>query len=113
LPDATGRCALSQISVTADATLWIPRWVNEREAPAGVRDIVNAFLRRVEAHERGHVDIHVEAGQEIVGSLRAIAPARSCQQLRAEAEMRVEAIMHRSRARQLDYDVRTRRERAP
>jgi len=104
--DGRSRCSITGVSVVADSTVWIPRWANEQEAPQRVRDIVNAFLANVAAHEQGHVGIHVESGQEMVLSLRAIAPASSREEIRAEAETRAAAIMRRSVVRQDDYDRR-------
>ena len=106
LADKGGRCALTAISVVADSTVWIPRWTNEQESPAGLREIVNAFVQRVAAHEQGHVNIHVETGQEIVRSLRAIRPGRSCEDIRSEARQRTEALIQQSAQRQREYDER-------
>jgi len=107
LSDGSGRCTLTKVSVVADAKVWVPRWPDEAQAEPRVREIVNAFLQRVASHEEDHVRIHVQSGQEMVRSLRAIAPASTCEEIRAEAQRRADAIRQQSFERQLDYDRRT------
>jgi len=105
--DGADRCAITKVAVIADSTVWIPRWMDEAQAEPSVREVANAFVQSVAAHEEDHVRIHVASGQEMVQSLRAIEPARSCEEIQAQAQQRADTIQLRSFQRQVDYDRRT------
>lgn len=89
-------CAL----VHVDVLTTLPRWIEPSRAPRALVQTWNAYLAGLIEHERGHRDIAVAAGRQLLAALaqqRGVDPAPT-----------LRAILHRARADELQFDADTR-----
>jgi predicted secreted Zn-dependent protease len=100
-------CAVDTVRAAADSTVRLPRWANRAEAPAQVQDQWDGYLRSLELHERGHVQISLDAAKDLERTLREIPEQPSCSLVEAEAKRRSSAVNSRLRDRQVGYDAET------
>jgi predicted secreted Zn-dependent protease len=102
-----GQCALGKFSVTVGATIDLPRWINRDAASESVRGSWDRFAAALRVHEDGHKDIGVRAANDLANRLRALAPARTCDELDRNIAALGDRILAEHRALDRAYDRST------
>ena len=100
-------CVAAEARAAADSVVRLPRWVNRHEAGTAVQQHFDREFRSLEYHERGHVQISLDAARELERAILAIPPQPTCQMLTAEAKKRDRELQLRHRDRQESYDLQT------
>jgi predicted secreted Zn-dependent protease len=94
-------CAISSATVTASATITLPRLV--RGSPEGYAQW-KPYIAALTEHEQGHYDIAIEAAHEIERRLRTVPPHGDCRLLKDAADNVARATMAEYKARDREYD---------
>jgi predicted secreted Zn-dependent protease len=102
-----GQCALGKFSVTVGATIDLPRWINRDAASESVRGSWDRFAAALRVHEDGHKDIGVRAANDLANRLRALPPARTCDELDRDIAALGDRILAEHRALDQAYDRST------
>ena len=102
-----GGCVVDTIKTSADATVRLPRWRNRHEATVDMQQQVDVAFRSLELHERGHVQISLNAARQIERTVREVPPGPTCQAVADEATRRAEAVLASSSREQQLYDSET------
>lgn len=102
-----GGCRMHDVRVVLISTTSIPRWSPPPGVPDTLIDQWNAFSAALAEHERGHRDISVASGREILAALRSLR-APSCIALETDARALGERILARYREQDARYDRETR-----
>jgi len=100
-------CIVKTVSVTADITVTMPRWVDYSSASSGMQEKWNTFYARLSEHEEGHAKFDREAARDIereIGNTKR----RSCQELKEAVSEIGYGILKRLDETNADYDARTR-----
>jgi predicted secreted Zn-dependent protease len=102
-----GQCALGKFSVTVGATIDLPRWINRDAASDSVRGSWDRFAAALRVHEDGHKDIGVRAANDLANRLRALPPARTCDELDRNIAALGDRVLAEHRALDQAYDRST------
>lgn len=105
LPDEGG-CVLKDVRVTLNVSVTLPRWTPPSTASAQLRQTWQGYVRNVRLHEGGHRTIAERNARELTAALVALRTP-SCARLWSEASGTAEKIVADGRARNREYDVRT------
>jgi predicted secreted Zn-dependent protease len=100
-------CAVDTVRASAASTMRLPRWSNRHEASAKLQQQWDGNYRSLELHERGHVQLSLDAARDLERAIMQTAPQASCALLQAEARKHQEALRARTRERQVAYDAET------
>lgn len=103
--DTTG-CALSDVQVTLNVTVTLPRWKPPPTAPARLSDSWRTYLEHVKLHEAGHRSIAQRYARQLFTALSGLRAA-TCAELDGLVSRRAEEILAEGRARNRAYDVET------
>jgi predicted secreted Zn-dependent protease len=102
-----GQCTLGKFSVMVGATIDLPRWINRDAASESVRGSWDRFAAGLRVHEDGHKDIGVRAANDLANQLRALPPARTCDELDRNITALGDRILAEHRALDQAYDRAT------
>jgi predicted secreted Zn-dependent protease len=91
--------------VEAHAHVLVPRWRPPRSAPEALAAEWDRYLAAVEAHERGHVDIAIEAARTLLRELEALARFHDLKALRAAASEAAVAVIAAAHEEERAYDA--------
>lgn len=97
--DATS-CRIGEMTLFLGATMKLPRWMDESDAPADLRGQWTDFAKRLRQHEDGHRNNGIAAARDLARRLRGLPEFRTCEDLNAEITRAHERV--RSEYAQLD-----------
>lgn len=100
-------CRITVVRAGLEAQVKLPRWVDRDRAPVGMRQWWDHYSRTLEQHESGHVKIAEQTAEEVQRALAQIAPAPSCDAVKAEASRRADPLLSAMQAKQDEYDRST------
>jgi predicted secreted Zn-dependent protease len=109
----SGGCRVDEVTVTLDARVRLPRWVDRDAAPAQAQGEWDRLMSRLVDHEGGHVRIGQSSADAVERAVRETTPASSCQDVAARAKGRADAVLALLPQQQADYDARTDHGRGP
>jgi predicted secreted Zn-dependent protease len=99
-----GGCSIASVTTSVKVTMTLPRWTNESQASAAVRQHWARYLATLEQHEQGHRRHGMDAAAEIDRAIAALPKAATCDALGAEANATGLRIVRQYNQRDLDYD---------
>ena len=103
----SGACVLGNIAVTADITYHYPRWTGVASSTMYLAEKWSNYIASLRTHELGHGQLVIDAAHEVDATLIATGRWKRCDQLRAAARSRGEAILRRLEEAQIEYDALT------
>jgi len=104
---AGSTCRASRVNVTTNAVVTLPRWTAPSGSPPRVEAQWDSFVVALSRHEAGHVDLATAAGRQVRQAIEQMS-ASSCSGMDARARVEAAAILDAYRARNEEYDARTR-----
>lgn len=99
-------CALTNVKVTLDVTITLPRWKPPANATAALTQSWRTYLEHVRVHEGGHRTIAERNARALLAALGPLH-APSCDALHSLVSRTAEEIVADGRARNRAYDVQT------
>jgi predicted secreted Zn-dependent protease len=109
----SGGCRVDAVTVTLDAVVRLPRWVDRDAAPAEAQQAWDRMLARLTDHEQGHVQIGQSSADAVERAVRETEPGASCAEVTGRAKGRADAVLALLQRQQDDYDARTNHGRGP
>lgn len=103
-----GLCRVTQADISIDTTVTLPRWANIDRASVKARDQWMRYMKALEGHEEGHVDINLAAMDDLKRGLLALEPRRSCKALLSAGRALSDANTDAVGRRHVEYDRKTR-----
>jgi predicted secreted Zn-dependent protease len=103
-----GACHCSSFDTTTTITITLPRWVAPTNTPVSVRAAWQQYLTALTQHEAGHADFALAAAAEMHERIKAIGSDADCAALRSKVQSECQGIIDSHRAREKEYDERTR-----
>ena len=103
-----GLCRVTQADISIDTTVTLPRWANIDRASVKARDEWMRYIKALEGHEEGHVDINLAAMDDLKRGLLALKPRRSCRALLRAGHALSDANTEAVGRRHVEYDRATR-----
>jgi predicted secreted Zn-dependent protease len=103
---AADNCAVSDVRVTLDVTVTLPRWKPPATAATGLSAAWRTYLERVRLHEGGHRTIAERNARALFAALGPLR-APNCDALHSLVSRTAEEIVADGRARNRAYDVQT------
>lgn len=103
-----GRFVLDSFEIRGQATLMLPSWSPKRKSDPGLREAWWAYLKALAAHEQGHLAIAREAVAEAEKRLLALPGFATAREFSVAADQAVQQATREARAKECDYDRRTR-----
>jgi len=100
-------CGIESVRAMADSKVRLPRWANRHAAPPALQDYWDGAARTLELHERGHVQINLDAAKDVERTLLEMPPQSTCAIATEVAKGRAAAVLLRLRERQVSYDRET------
>jgi predicted secreted Zn-dependent protease len=97
-------CTAGPIGVKVTITFIFPKWEAPSETPKGLVEDWTNYLNALQTHEHGHKAVAIEAGREILRSLKALPAYRSCEELEQAADITGQQILIGFRQKENDYD---------
>jgi predicted secreted Zn-dependent protease len=101
-------CACTEFHIQLATTKTLPRWIPTAEAPAPVRDAWARYALALAVHEEGHAQVARDAAAELRRRVDAVGSFPSCAALTAELNRIGNEVVTEYRAKDVDYDARTR-----
>ncbi len=118
--EANGRCYISDVKVTVDTEIILPRWRDRRSAGKQLSMIWDTLAGDIRRHEDRHVEIARQHARQMERQILALRPAADCDTLQENANEvteretqlhdadqarfdRIEAINFQSRMQRLLY----------
>ncbi|MFJ6323601.1 MULTISPECIES: DUF922 domain-containing Zn-dependent protease [unclassified Rhizobium] len=118
--EANGRCYISDVKVTVDTEIILPRWRDRRNAGKQLSMIWDTLAGDIRRHEDRHVEIARQHARQMERQILALRPAADCDTLQEKANEvteretqlhdadqarfdRIEAINFQSRMQRLLY----------
>jgi predicted secreted Zn-dependent protease len=84
LPGPTGGCRVAEFTLTLNARMKLPKWVDANQADRDLRTRWDAFEQRLRQHEDGHKNNGIKAANDLARRIKAIGEFPDCAQLNAE-----------------------------
>jgi predicted secreted Zn-dependent protease len=106
--ETSGGCRLTRLDVTCDVTTTLPRWANQRDGSAGLKQGWSTYFSALSLHEAGHKDIGVRAAAAVEDEVGRLASQPTCRELEQAVEAKAQGILERFRRDELEYDRTTR-----
>jgi predicted secreted Zn-dependent protease len=101
-------CHCSGFTTTTTITITLPRWIAPTNTPASVRSAWQRYVAALAQHEAGHADFALTAAAEMHQRIKEIGSDPDCAALRSKVQTECQAIIDAHRAREKEYDQRTR-----
>jgi predicted secreted Zn-dependent protease len=102
-----GVCHCSSFDTTTTITITLPRWVVPTNTPVAVRAAWQQYLTALMQHEAGHADFALAAAAEMHKRIKEIESDADCAALKTRVHSECQAIIDSHRAREKEYDERT------
>ena len=99
-----GGVQVAGVRVKVHARVVVPRWRPPRSAPQALVAAWQRYTDAIEVHERGHVNLAVEAGRTVLGHLEALPACAGAQALKQAVEAAAEAAIAAAREQERRYD---------
>ncbi len=99
-------CLLSDVRVTLNVSVTLPRWTPPSAATAQVRQSWQTYLKNVRVHEAGHRTIAERNARDLTAALVGLR-GPTCDQAWSDASRTAEKIVADGRAKNREYDVQT------
>lgn len=80
-----GRCRISNVKVTVDTEVILPRWRDRRRASRQLSVIWDTLSADIRRHEDRHVDIARQHARRMEQAILALPPAKNCDILQSRA----------------------------
>ena len=101
-------CVLRSFDIRVQIRYTFPQWVNADSSETALRKEWRRYLDATTRHERGHSDIGIAAGKEMV---RVLNPknwrAATRKELKAQIDAECERILKQFKAQEIGYDKAT------
>lgn len=102
-PTASG-CEFTEVTVSVDGTITLPRWVDESHAPQALEQDWNRYIAALHRHEQGHYVHGLDAAREIEALGRSFHAAGDCPAFVADFDRQARGITRRYAAMDATYD---------
>ena len=103
----SGGYRISDLHVTMSVLYNYPRWTDEGSAPWGVQGQWKKFMKALEAHEKGHGEIAMQAVHAVEKSLASLPPVADGRQLNWKAQAAAQQTLSEYQRKEIDYDRTT------
>jgi predicted secreted Zn-dependent protease len=100
-------CGLAAAAVNVSTQVVLPRWRRPTNAPDRLVGQWSRYLAALTEHERGHEQIALQAGAELLVGLRNLTSAGSCGELDGGVQSLANSIVARYESEQRRYDAET------
>lgn len=100
-------CAITNIRVTLDLRVTLPRWTPGPSAPQGLVETWTRYIGALRLHELGHVDLAIAAADEVRRVLEANRRGPDCPTTEATMNAAGMKVLDDLRRRQARYDRET------
>lgn len=105
-PRPGGPCEMDSVKTKVDVHVVLPRWTDQRQADAALRERWKRYESALLRHEQGHETIAIRAARAIQTTLIALE-APKCRDLHHQANAVGEQILERYRTEERRYDQTT------
>jgi len=102
--EANGRCYISDVKVTVDTEIILPRWRDRRNADKQLSMIWDTLAADIRRHEDRHVEIARQHARQMERQILALRPAADCDTLQEKANEVTERETERHDADQARFD---------
>ncbi len=102
--EADGRCYISDVKVTVDTEIILPRWRDRRNADKQLSMIWDTLAADIRRHEDRHVEIARQHARQMERQILALRPAADCDTLQEKANEVTERETERHDADQARFD---------
>lgn len=102
-----GVCKMEEVAVAVGVNTIRPRWREEKNGPAELRNRWQRLLQAVERNQAFHRQQAGRAGQEIEQALKKMQPAKTCEELTAQANETASKLLEKYRAASDEHDRKT------
>mgnify|MGYP001598251458 CR=1 FL=1 len=100
-------CTITQANVTINMMLLLPKWADEASAPDQDQKWWDLYLKFLERHEQGHINIALKEAREFQAELAQLKPAPSCQDNDNNIRVLFVAVEQKGIEDSVNYDKRT------
>lgn len=100
-------CKIKDVRVRLDGVYTLPKLESELSVSKELKDRFDRYYSALLAHEKGHQDLWLSAGNEIETLLNNFEPFFSCKELAKQAQIRVSKIIQKYQQKNRDYDKST------
>jgi predicted secreted Zn-dependent protease len=83
-PGSTGGCRVAEFTITLNARMKLPKWVDANGADRELRDRWETFEKRLRQHEDGHKNNGVKAANDLARRLKTLGEYPDCAMLNGE-----------------------------
>lgn len=105
--DRGDSCDLRNATIELEAVITLPELSEEGALPADEMDLWKDYLKRLRAHEDGHVNIYRAGAQELSNEILALGEMPDCDQLRKALKALGEAKLTRIGQADRNFDLQT------
>lgn len=102
-----GQCKVTGITTRLAVVMQMPRWQDERRAPAELRERWRRYLQALREHENGHRAHGVSATNEVQARIGTLAPRPDCNGFESQASSVANEVIAAYAHRDREYDRRT------
>jgi len=101
-----GKCYLTRTRVNVHARVTLPRLTNRHQLKKNLRNAWQNLEEYARLHEAVHVAIADQHALKIEKSLAAMAPAKNCETLKANARSLAARLLEKHEQEQLQFDAK-------
>jgi predicted secreted Zn-dependent protease len=102
-----GVCKMEDVAVAVGLNTIRPRWREEKNGPAELRNRWKKLMQAVERNQAFHKEQAQRAGHEIELALRKLEPAKNCEALTAQANETASKLLDKYKAASDEHDRKT------
>lgn len=103
-----GACVLEHVGTLLWIDVTLPRWQPPADADPGLERQWRRYLGALQAHEAGHEKIVRDAAAALRKAIERLREAPDCDSFRRAADAAADRVLARFRAREQEYDRRSR-----
>ena len=102
-----GKCRVKDVLVQLNGTYTLPKLLKDLPHTSKTRQRFDSYYQALLAHEKGHQDLWLKAGEEIEHLLLNFPPYTSCSEMNDAVKSRIAVIIGRYQQLNRDYDKQT------
>lgn len=99
-----GRCRVSEVKVTVEAKVILPRWRQRNRADQDTRLVWDALSSDIKRHENQHVEIARHYARQIERKLLRLGRHKDCNAAAAKAKLAVDKLLAKHDRAQTKFD---------
>lgn len=97
-------CRVGSANVSTNIKITLPKWKRPSSISSGLKNRWNRYIAALEVHENGHKKNGLDAGKDILQTLRSMSAYPTCEELGLAANVAADEVIKIYNQKDIEYD---------